>query len=194
MPGINSAVAAHERAVGMRRQQSLLIVVCRRTLCVSTIGVSPLTVIVSATPPTFRSALTVAVNEPVSSMPSRLTVLKPVSVNVTVYVPAQQVDDAVLAGAVGDGRADLFDQHGTGGFDGHARQHGAGRVLDDAGDGCLGMSSDGCQQKRDENKQNATRETHRAPFQLTDGGLPQNAGCEYNPSLTKVNRKGTKPV
>ena len=63
--------------------RSLLIVVCRRTLCVSTIGVSPVTVIVSASAPTFRSAFTAAVNEPVSSMPSRFTVLKPVSVNVT---------------------------------------------------------------------------------------------------------------
>ena len=44
----------------------------------------PETVIVSAMAPTFRSALMVAVNEPVSSMPSRLTVAKPDSVNVTV--------------------------------------------------------------------------------------------------------------
>ena len=42
-----------------------------------------MTVIVSASVPTFRSALTVAVNDPVSSIPSRLTVLKPVSVKVT---------------------------------------------------------------------------------------------------------------
>ena len=50
----------------------------------STIGVSPVTVIVSARLPTRSSALTLAVNDPVSSMPSRLTVLKPVSANVTV--------------------------------------------------------------------------------------------------------------
>ena len=84
MPGINRAVAAHERAVGMDVRTSLLIVVWRRTLWVSTMGVSPLTVIVSLTPPTFKSAFTVAVNDPVSSMSSRLTVLKPGSVNVTV--------------------------------------------------------------------------------------------------------------
>ena len=75
---------AYARADGIAVMRSLLIVVCLRTLWVSTIGVSPVTVIVSASAPTFRSALTVAVNEPVSSMPSRLTVLKPVSVNVTV--------------------------------------------------------------------------------------------------------------
>ena len=49
-------------------------------LWVSTIGVSPLTVIVSVMPPTFMSTLIDAMNEPVSSTPSRLTVLKPGSV------------------------------------------------------------------------------------------------------------------
>ena len=44
-------------------------------------------VIVSATVPTFNSALTGAVNAAVSSMPSRWTVLKPVRENVTEYVP-----------------------------------------------------------------------------------------------------------
>ena len=41
-------------------------------------------VIVSATPPTFMSAFTVAMNVPVSSIPSRLTVANPFSVKVTV--------------------------------------------------------------------------------------------------------------
>jgi len=61
--------------------------ICFLVLAVSTRGVSPVTVIVSSTAPTFMSALTVAVNVPVSSTPSRLTVLKPVSANVTVYAP-----------------------------------------------------------------------------------------------------------
>jgi hypothetical protein len=52
-------------------------------LTTSTTGVSPLTTIVSATAPTFMSAFTVAVNDPVSSMPSRFVALKPDSVNVT---------------------------------------------------------------------------------------------------------------
>ena len=63
---------------------SPLSVCCRFALCTSTIGASPLTVIVSATVPTLRSAFTDAVNDPVSSMPSRLTVPNPASVNVTV--------------------------------------------------------------------------------------------------------------
>ena len=58
--------------------------VSRFALCTSTIGVSPVTVIVSASVPTLSSALMVAVNDPVSSMPSRLNVLNPCSVNVTV--------------------------------------------------------------------------------------------------------------
>ena len=82
--GISSMTPANPRAVGMLLITSPLIVVCRRVLCTSTIGVSPLTVIVSASVPTLSSALTAAVNDPVSSSPSRLTVPKPVSVNVTV--------------------------------------------------------------------------------------------------------------
>src|SRR5438477_10118798 len=54
-------------------------------------GVAPLTVIVSSTAPTFMSALMLAANEPVSSMPSRFTVLKPVSVNETEYVPGRRL-------------------------------------------------------------------------------------------------------
>ena len=55
----------------------------RAVLWMSTIGVSPVTVIVSSIAPTFMSAFTVATNEPASSMPSRFTVLNPGSVNVT---------------------------------------------------------------------------------------------------------------
>src|SRR6266511_3019218 len=53
----------------------------------STTGVSPVTVIVSASAPTFSSALTVIVPEPASSSPSRFTVLNPVSVKVIEYAP-----------------------------------------------------------------------------------------------------------
>ena len=63
---------------------------CSTALCTSTIGDSPLTVIVSATPPTFISMLTAAVNEPVSWMSSRLTVANPARLNETVYVPGRR--------------------------------------------------------------------------------------------------------
>src|SRR5580765_5513650 len=62
----------------------------RLALWTSTTGVSPVTVIVSAIAPTFRSALMVAVNEPVSSTPSRLTVVNPPNVNVIEYVPGRR--------------------------------------------------------------------------------------------------------
>ena len=45
---------------------------------------------VSSTAPSFISASTVAVKLPVSSMPSRLNVLNPGSVNVTEYVPGRR--------------------------------------------------------------------------------------------------------
>ena len=49
----------------------------------STIGLSPVTVIVSSTLPTFISASTVEVKFTDTSRASRLTVLKPGSENVT---------------------------------------------------------------------------------------------------------------
>ena len=67
----------------MAARMSLLTVCWTFALCTSTIGVSPVTVIVSSRAPTFRSPFTVATNVPDNSMPSRLTVLKPGNVNVT---------------------------------------------------------------------------------------------------------------
>ena len=61
-----------------------------RALVTSTTGASPLTVTVSCTPPTRRSAFTVAMKLPASSIPSRLTALNPGSVNVTEYVPGRK--------------------------------------------------------------------------------------------------------
>ena len=61
------------------------------TFCMSTTGTRrPTTVTVSSSAPTFRSAFTVAVNVAGSSIPSRLTVEKPGSVKVTVYVPGRR--------------------------------------------------------------------------------------------------------
>ena len=64
--------------------------VCRRTFCVSTSGVSPVTVIVSSTAPTCMSAFTVAVKPAVSTIPSRRKPVNPGSENVTVYVPGRR--------------------------------------------------------------------------------------------------------
>ena len=56
---------------------------CTEALCTSTSGVSPVTVIVSATAPTFISPLIDTVDEPVTSIWSRLSVLNPGRVKVT---------------------------------------------------------------------------------------------------------------
>ena len=71
------------RDEGIAVSTSLSTTVCTRALCTSTIGDSPVTVMVSSRLPTRRSPLTVATKSPVSSMPSRLTVLNPGSVKVT---------------------------------------------------------------------------------------------------------------
>ena len=69
---------------GIAFMTSRVITFCCVTFCTSTIGAWPDTVMVSSSEPTRMSAFTVAVNAAVSSMPSRFTVLKPVSANVTV--------------------------------------------------------------------------------------------------------------
>jgi hypothetical protein len=66
---------------------SLSSVTSRRVLCTSTTGVSPVTVTVSATPPTFSSPSILMTPVPDSSTSSRFKVANPESVNVTVYVP-----------------------------------------------------------------------------------------------------------
>ncbi len=83
-PGMRIARLWWPRPTGIESTTSFVITRCSTALCTSTIGDSPLTVMVSATPPTFISTLTVAVNVPVSWMSSRLTVANPVSVKLTV--------------------------------------------------------------------------------------------------------------
>src|SRR4029453_17509112 len=75
------AVAA---GAGRFRMVSLSSVISRLVLCTSTTGVSPVTVIVSCTPPTRISASTAMTADPLTMRFSRLTVEKPGSENVTV--------------------------------------------------------------------------------------------------------------
>ena len=75
--------------VGSASSCSLVTTVWRRTFCTSTTGAAPVTVIVSSSPPTRRSAETFAEKPAVRLMPSRMTVAKPVSVNVTLYTPGR---------------------------------------------------------------------------------------------------------
>ena len=83
-PGVAFSSEPTARVAGMAAMMSALSVVSRFVFCTSTTGVSPTTVIVSATLPIFRSAFTVAANDPDSSIASRLTLLNPVNEKVTV--------------------------------------------------------------------------------------------------------------
>jgi hypothetical protein len=56
---------------------------CFVVLCTSMSGASPVTVSVSSSAPTCISAFTVALNDPLNSIPSRFTVEKPASEKVT---------------------------------------------------------------------------------------------------------------
>ncbi len=67
--GISCIRLLYERVAGIDEMMSLSSTVWRRMLWTSTIGDSPVTVIVSSIEPTLSSASTVAVNVPGSSMP-----------------------------------------------------------------------------------------------------------------------------
>jgi hypothetical protein len=71
----------------MLSMTSRLMTCCWFTFRRSTTGLAPATVIVSLTEPTASFPSISAVNPTVSLTPSRTTVLNPVSVKVTVYVP-----------------------------------------------------------------------------------------------------------
>ena len=71
----------------MLRMVSLSSVISRRVLVTSTTGVSPVTVTVSVTPPSFMSASILTTPVPDSTTSSRLKTENPASVNVTLYVP-----------------------------------------------------------------------------------------------------------
>ena len=98
----------------------------------------------------------VATNVPVSSMPSRRTVEKPLSVKVTDVGAGTQIDDPVLAAAVGDDRANLLDQRRARRLDRDTRQHRAGGVPDDAGDRRLRVRQHGHQDHEPEHEHNHT--------------------------------------
>ena len=78
------------RATGNEFRTSALLTNWLRVPCTSTTGDAPVTVTVSSTEPTARAAFTVAANDPWRRIPSRLTVRKPGSVNVTVYSPGRR--------------------------------------------------------------------------------------------------------
>ena len=80
------------------------------------------------------SLLTVTVPDPLSSMPVRTTVLNPGQREGQRVCAGPQIDDAVLPGAVGHDRANLFDQRRARRFDGHARKDPSRGVSDHSGE------------------------------------------------------------
>ena len=82
--GMSSMTAAYPRAVGTDCSRSRSSVRCCFAVCTSTTGLSPVTVMVSSSPPTLSSAFSVATKSAGRTNPSRLTVPNPGSVNVTV--------------------------------------------------------------------------------------------------------------
>ncbi len=83
-PGTSTASDAHDLdPVGSASMTVRVNAFCCTVFWRSTVGVAPETVIASSMPPTFISALTLAVKDVVSATPSRLMVPNPGSSNVT---------------------------------------------------------------------------------------------------------------
>ncbi len=78
------------RPVGSESSSCWLTTSRRWLVCTSTTGDSPVTVTLSATAPTFISTLIGAVKFDSSRTSARRTVVKPVNVKVTVYVPGRR--------------------------------------------------------------------------------------------------------
>src|SRR5687768_17022542 len=87
MAGTSEAIWIHDPLDGISLKVSAVTERVCAADCTSTIGLSPVTVTVSATAPTRSSASMEAVNPSETSTSSRRTVLKPWSANVTEYLP-----------------------------------------------------------------------------------------------------------
>ena len=83
-PGISRVRASKVRPCGSTSIIWRVTTAWRRTCCTSTTGDSPVTVTVSSTAPTCSWALICTALSPISSTSSRITVLNPGKVNVTV--------------------------------------------------------------------------------------------------------------
>ena len=101
---------------------SLSSVISRRVLWTSTIGVSPVTVIVSSTPPTRSSPLTVVTAVPLTMRPSLPHGDEAGERERHGVGAGAKILDSVTARPVGDRRANLLNQLGAGGFHRYAWQ------------------------------------------------------------------------
>ena len=141
---------------------SLFIVVCTFALWTSTIGVSPVTVIVSCEGADFQIGVDRR-DERAAQLDAFALHRAEAGQRERHGVGARpKIDDSILAGVVADDRADFFNQDGACGFDRHARQHGAGRVFDDAGDGRLSPDGRREQNQGDDGEEDPKHTAHVA--------------------------------
>ena len=82
--GTSCSTLLYEREVGSAASTGPPMICWRRALCTSTTGLSPVTTTDSSIAPTRIWMSIVTIRAPASSTPSRLTMLKPVRVKVTV--------------------------------------------------------------------------------------------------------------
>ena len=138
IPGMIAMMPVAFLEVGIAAMMSLFIVVCTFALWTSTIGVSPVTVIVFCERADFQIG--------VDRRDERAGQLDAFALHRAETGQRErdgigagpQIDDSILAGVVADDGANFFDERGAGGFHRDAGHHGARRVLDDPGDGPLG--------------------------------------------------------
>ena len=152
-PGSSAATRCGARLDGSASSSSSSKTVWRSVLCTSTLGVSPVTVIVSSSAPTTSSALTEATKEP-----GELDAFAPDGGEARQregddVIAGPEVLDPVLPAAVRHDRPDLLNQRGARRFDRHAWQHCSRCVSNHAGDRRLGIGRRGEDQKRSDERQ-----------------------------------------
>ena len=126
-------------AAGSASSTSRVNTVCFVTLCTSTSGEAPDTVIVSSSAPTLRSALTVAVKLPVSSIALALERAEARQRERHGVDAGAEADDPILTRRRRSTADRVFSMSaGLLAFDGDARQHRAAVVPDRSGDGLRG--------------------------------------------------------
>ena len=85
---------------------------------------------------------------------------------------ARQVEDLVLSLRVGDDSADLFDECGTGRFDGYSRQHCPRCITHNARDGAGALCARMCRRNEYTRADRGSLESHRSSFAFTDTRVP----------------------
>ncbi len=110
---------------------------CRTVLCTSTMGASPVMVIVSWTPPRRMSTFTVAVKLPGEFNPLSIRRRESLQREADPISAGRKIGDPILTGAIGDAVAHLLDQRTARRVDRDPGKNSTRSVPDRAGDGCL---------------------------------------------------------